>query len=230
MSDQMYERLVKEYPASPFSQQGQAMLKVKEQRLEMKRKQIEQQAEAEVRKAEQEKVMKQQEAEQRKNRINEYEQHKKDIAECKKAPCAVLKLRRLGGAYYRYGDYSMALQTFQKMSQESPFPSVVQSAEEQITYIKQLQESERKQAEQQKAQIDQYKKQLAECKGDNCAGIMITLGGAYYQQAKIGGGNYSMAKQTYERLMKEYPNHPFSKAAKSWLTTIEAVETMQKNK
>jgi outer membrane protein assembly factor BamD (BamD/ComL family) len=85
---------------------------------------------------------------------------------------------------------------------------------------------EQQQAARMQQAIDQYKKQLAECNGDNCALIMYQLGAYYYsQQVSLGAkADYSLAIQTFQQLLKEYPNSPYSQTAKQMLTNIENMQ------
>jgi tetratricopeptide (TPR) repeat protein len=158
---------------------------------------------------------------------------------------------QLGNTYYQQAnlgggrDYSTATQTLQRMLKEYPSSPYLQLAKQLLTEIEiaslppEQQQAARQQAVQQAVQaqmqqtIDLYNKQLAECKGDPCAAIMYQFGTTLYQQIAGGGrrggpghGDYSMAIQIFQRLLKEYPTSPYSNAAKQMLAQIE---TMQKS-
>jgi len=181
--------------------------------------------------------------------------YKKQLAECdvrKSDQCAFL-MHTLGNIYYQQADlatasggkpdYSMAIQTYQRLLNEYPSSSLSPSAKNILTdmEIKSL-PLEQQQAARQKAQqtylttqmqqnIDTYKKQLAECRGDQCAVAMYMLGNTYYQQANINAmyvgvakTDYSMVVQTFQRLLNEYPDSPYSPIVKQQLLKIETTQ------
>jgi len=71
---------------------------------------------------------------------------------------------------------------------------------------------------------DYYKGQLAKCnekKNEQCAAVIYQLGTAQYSQtADTGGQNFSLAMQTFQRLLKEYPNSQYAPSAKQMLPQI----------
>ncbi len=91
----------------------------------------------------------------------------------------------------------------------------------------------RKKAKRALEDIDTYKKQLAGCDGrksNECGLAMYLLGLAYYTQAvsvraiTVDGvkPDYSMAIQTFQRLLNEYPTIMSRPSVESMLSTIEA--------
>jgi outer membrane protein assembly factor BamD (BamD/ComL family) len=201
MAVQTFQRLLNEYPTSKYSQIAKNMLT----ELEIMSMSPEQQQAA----------RQQQQAARMQPTIDQY---KKQLAQCKGDACAAI-LYQLGFTYYQQTNYSMATQTYQRLSKEYPTSQYSQMAK---SMLPEIEIASLPPEQQQAARIDRYKKQLAECKGDSCAAILYQLGNAYYQQAKLGGGrDYSMATQIFQQLLKEYPTSQFSYATKNTLTEIE---------
>jgi len=91
-----------------------------------------------------------------------------------------------------------------------------------------VEQSMREQAAKALQDIEQYKKQLADCgaqKNDQCALAMYMLGATYQQQALYTAGgakpDYSLAMQTYRRFLSEYPTSAYFATAKQVLTQLE---------
>jgi outer membrane protein assembly factor BamD (BamD/ComL family) len=209
MAKQTFQQLLKKYPKSPYSQSANQML----ENIEIASLPPEQQQAAKMQ--------------------QDIDQYKKQLAECKGDDCAAI-IYLLGTYYYVQqaslgdkADYSMAKQTLERLEKEYPNSSYSQSvkktlAEIEIASLPPEQQQAARQAAKMQQDIDKQKKQLAECKGNNCARIIYDLGSAYYKQAQLGeGSDYSMAKQMLERLEKEHPNSMYSQNAKKMLMEIE---------
>jgi TolA-binding protein len=235
MAIQTLQQLVKEYPKyirlngvmdllARIENNEQQRQETERKKHEAEQKKIEQQQEAERKKAEQQKVLQ-----------STIDQNNKLLAECKGDNCANI-LSQLGSAYYQLafgtgGDYSMAIQTYQRLATEYPAKTWWSTAKYMLMEIEiaslppEQRTAARPQAQAKLWQetIDHYNKQLSTCKGDNCAVVISSLGSAYYsQQASLGAeADYSLAIKMYERLIKEYPNHVATQSAKQMLTTIE---------
>jgi len=172
---------------------------------------------------------------------NTIDQYKKQLAECEAKrggeQCDSL-MYMLGYTYYQLAgvhtaggsktDYSMATQTIQRLLEKYPASRYAASANQMLTSIEHM----KQQAEQMKQQAAQVQNnidpetQLAECdakKGD-CSVLLVQLGTACFTQqiqTKGAGGDYSIAKQMFQRLLNEYPASPYVASAKQMLAQIE---------
>jgi len=188
---QMYQRLLDEYPASPYSAMAKQMLTA----------------------------------------LDPIGQNKKQLAECeaKKGDCSIL-LYQLGTAYYQQMNTNMAIPIYKQLLDKYPASQYAQIAKQMLMSIEQQKIQAQQQAARMQNTVNQDKKQLAECeakKGD-CVALLYQLGATYHQQATINatggsGHDYSMAIQTFQRLLKEYPSSQYAPAAKQLLTQLEAL-------
>jgi TolA-binding protein len=154
-------------------------------------------------------------------------------------------LHRLGDWYYTYAkDYPAAKQTFQRLLKEYPNSQYSQTAKialaeiEIISLPPEQQKEARHKAVQQHPEfiqlqqnIEQLKKQLTKCedqKSDKCDEIIFRLGEEYHTRAVKTSllshgnikGDYSMAKQTYQQLFKNYPMSIYLQGAEAKLIGI----------
>jgi len=167
--------------------------------------------------------------------------YKGQLAKCsgkKNEQCAAI-MYQLGTAQYSQTkntggkNFSLATQTFQRLLKEYPESQYSSYAKQILTQIKIAAKiatlpPEKQQAAQIQLTIDSYKEQLAECskkKNYQCDVIMYQLGTTYYgQAASTGKQDFSMAIQTFQQLLKEYPESQYSSYAKQMLTQIETIK------
>jgi hypothetical protein len=85
--------------------------------------------------------------------------------------------------------------------------------------------------------INLYRSQLAECGGqrsEQCELALFMLGGTYFSQAQAKaslsggvGGDYSMAVQTYQQFLIEYPESQYAPEVKTNLAQIDALNQQE---